>query len=64
MVTPTTSNKYDVYSRMAGNEPIRAVVPAGYKLKLTDANGNEISMSENGYYLMPYSNATITAVPV
>ncbi len=64
MVSPTKSDKYDVFARMAGNEPIVATAPAGYKLVLTDANGNEIPMSSKGYYLMPYSNATITAVPV
>lgn len=62
MVTPTTSDKYDVYSRMAGNEIIMATAPAGYKLKVTDASGNEIPMQDEGYFLMPYSNATISAV--
>ena len=33
-------------------------------LVAVDANGNEIPMSKNGYYLMPYSNATIEGVPV
>lgn len=62
MVTPAASTKYDPYSRMAGNEPVKATAPAGYKLVLQDANGNEIPMNEKGYFLMPYSNATITAV--
>ena len=52
------------YTLMTGNEPIDATAPAGYKLVLKDANGNEIPMSKNGYYLMPYSNATIEGVPV
>ena len=62
--SPVTSTKYDVYARMSGNEPIKATAPAGYKIVVKDTNGNEIPMSKNGYYLMPYSNATITAVPV
>ena len=57
MVTPTKN-----FDRMAGNEPVKATAPAGYKLVLKDANGNEIPMNDKGYFLMPYSNATITAV--
>lgn len=64
MVAPTKVSTYDAYSRMAGNEPIMATAPAGYKIVLKDANGKEISMNSKGYYLMPYSNATIEAVPV
>ena len=63
VIEPATSTKYDAYTRMAGNEIIIATAPAGYKIVLKDASGNEISMNEEkGYYLMPYSNATIEAV--
>lgn len=61
MVLPTGKTNYYL-DRMAGNDIVLATAPAGYKLKLTDANGNEIPMQDEGYFLMPYSNATLTAV--
>ena len=61
MVLPPKKTDYYL-DRMAGNDIVLATAPAGYKLKLTDANGNEIPMQDEGYFLMPYSNATLTAV--
>ena len=49
---------------MAGNEPIIATAAAGYTLKLTTSSGVDIPIGENGYFLMPYEDATITAVPI
>ena len=52
------------YTFMAGNEPIIATAAAGYTLKLTTSSGVDIPIGENGYFLMPYEDATITAVPI
>jgi len=60
------SNVYYTRERMIVNEPFKvtAKLAAGYKLSVTDANGNPVSCDEeNGWYIMPASNVTVNAVP-
>ncbi len=52
--------------RLTMDEPFRvsATIKAGYKLSVTDASGNPVEYdAKNGWYIMPNSNVTVTAVP-
>lgn len=53
--------------KLAQNEPFRinAVLADGYKPSVKDADGNDVYYdSECGWYIMPASNVTVTAVPI
>lgn len=63
---PDTSTKYSVYDSMVQYEIfyVNATPNSGYKteyVKVVDVNGNEILPDEDGAYIMPASNVTVTA---
>lgn len=60
------TSTYYKRDRMIVNEPFRvtAKLKAGYKLSVTDANGNPVPYdAENDWYIMPSTDVTVTAVP-
>ena len=65
--TSTFGNSYYHVKSMTNGEVFRvsATLKSGYKLSVTDANGNPVEYdSEMNWYYMPNSDVTVTAVPV
>lgn len=65
--TSTFGNSYYHVKSMTNGEVFRvsATLKSGYKLSVTDANGNSVEYdSEMDWYYMPNSDVTVTAVPV
>ena len=65
--TSTFGNSYYHVESLTNGEVFRvsATLKSGYKLSVTDANGNPVEYdSEMNWYYMPNSDVTVTAVPV
>lgn len=62
----TITGTYYKRDRMIYKEPftVTAKLKPGYKLSVTDANGNPVDYdAETGWYIMPNSNVMVTAIP-
>ncbi len=65
--TGEITDEYYHRERMTQYEPFRvsATLADGYKLSVKDANGNDVPYeAEHGWYIMPASDVTVTAVPI